>query len=400
MSTVFTLEAVFAKHGDCLILHYGPWSDPLRVLIDGGPRGVYGGYLGPRLEQLREDFEILPDESIPFEMVMVSHIDADHITGIIDLFETVAEAREEQKPLPVKTGRLWHNSFDDILGNTEPLTLARMVATAVSNQPDDLSLPKMNRSARAVVASTAQGITLRELARKLQIEANPEFDRLVVDRNQDPINMGNGLTFRVIGPDEERVKKYQEEWDEDLEKIKEKEEDSATALAFSDNSPFNLASICVLAEMEEKRMLLTGDARGDYVLEGLERAGLLPEGGTLKVDLLKLPHHGSSENVREDFFQKILADHYVVSGDGLYGNPEPEVLEMIQAARGDDRYKIHFTVTADARETETSKTRKKALEKVHDWIAQKPANCEVVFRSGEEDTLSVLVDLLDPLYED
>ena len=34
---LFTLEAIKAKHGDSLILHYGKEDDPRFILIDGGP---------------------------------------------------------------------------------------------------------------------------------------------------------------------------------------------------------------------------------------------------------------------------------------------------------------------------------------------------------------------------
>jgi hypothetical protein len=37
---MFALEALAAKHGDALLLHYG--EDPQRlVIIDGGPTGIY-----------------------------------------------------------------------------------------------------------------------------------------------------------------------------------------------------------------------------------------------------------------------------------------------------------------------------------------------------------------------
>lgn len=36
----------------------------------------------------------------------------------------------------------------------------------------------------------------------------------------------------------------------------------------------NLSSVVVLAAVGKKRMLLTGDARGDKILEGLELVGL------------------------------------------------------------------------------------------------------------------------------
>ena len=49
--------------------------------------------------------------------------------------------------------------------------------------------------------------------------------------------------------------------------------------AFVDKSVPNLSSIVVLAELGGKSMLLTGDARGDKILEGMELAGLLETGG-------------------------------------------------------------------------------------------------------------------------
>ena len=50
---MFRLEAIFAKHGDCLLLHYGADDPhPRWLLIDGGARGVYASFLKPRLEQI------------------------------------------------------------------------------------------------------------------------------------------------------------------------------------------------------------------------------------------------------------------------------------------------------------------------------------------------------------
>ena len=69
--------------------------------------------------------------------------------------------------------------------------------------------------------------------------------------------------------------------------------------------------------------------------------------GKMQVDLLKVPHHGSSNNVDDDFFERIIAKHYVFSGNGDYGNPERETLEMLFHARGDDDYTIHLTYPID-----------------------------------------------------
>ena len=69
---LFSLEALKAQHGDCLLLH---WGDPARlILIDGGPGPVYRNSLEPRLEQLRGR-RVGEGESLPVDMLVVSHID-------------------------------------------------------------------------------------------------------------------------------------------------------------------------------------------------------------------------------------------------------------------------------------------------------------------------------------
>ena len=93
----------------------------------------------------------------------------------------------------------------------------------------------------------------------------------------------------------------------------------------------------------KRRMLLTGDARGDFVLEGLRRAGVLTS-GKLHVDLLKVQHHGSDRNATKSFFRDVTADHYVMSGDGVtHGNPDIKTLQMISDARGQDKFTLHLT---------------------------------------------------------
>ena len=73
-------------------------------------------------------------------------------------------------------------------------------------------------------------------------------------------------------------------------------------------------------------MLLTGDARGDHVLDGLEQAGLLDAQGRVHVSVLKMPHHGSIRNVDGEFLRSVTADTYVISADGRFGNPDHATL--------------------------------------------------------------------------
>ena len=99
---LFTLEALQANDGDCLLLHY---RRPARhagraVLIDGGSRRRLPNVLKPRLDQLRGK------SRCDLRMVMVSHIDADHITGILDLLQVArASSRTTATIRSARSGR-------------------------------------------------------------------------------------------------------------------------------------------------------------------------------------------------------------------------------------------------------------------------------------------------------
>jgi hypothetical protein len=114
------------------------------------------------------------------------------------------------------------------------------------------------------------------------------------------------------------------------------------AAEYDDKSPPNLASIAFLAEFNGCKVLLTGDARGDLVLQGLEAAGILGE-TPLELDILKLPHHGSVRDYGADFFHRLHARHYVVSANGRYGNPEDQTLQWLIESRSDDDFTIWLT---------------------------------------------------------
>ncbi len=387
---IFTLEALQARHGDCLILHYGPTTGPQFMLIDGGPAGVYKASLRPRLDQLKDTWH--RDRALPLQMVMVSHIDDDHISGILDITARLVELRADGRPLPYDILTLWHNSFDDILGNANDAAFARLAA-AIGPATGGVAAPAdipLSIPGALVVASVEQGRTLRDHAAQLGVPVNGPFRGLVAARasRARTLPLGDGLRLTVLGPQQERIEALHAAWDSQLKKGLNADEAKALAAAFTDRSVFNLSSIVVLAEVRGKRMLLTGDARGDDILAGLRAAGLL-HGGTLHVDLLKLPHHGSDRNVTTDFFRRITADHYVVSGNGEFGNPEVATIAMISESRGKADFSLHLT----------NRDGKNNLGKrLRDFFRAEKARGRkytVVFRKPT--ALSLRVNLLDPL---
>jgi hypothetical protein len=311
-------------------------------------------------------------------MLMVSHVDDDHIQGILDLTKELNNAEITKKPQLVQVLSFWHNSFNDMIGQ-DPKELTGSVKTqfgtaSVSGSGDfpeekkeeiedrygDYNIEENEDERREIVfsslkvlASIEQGFRLRLDTKRLNdkglgFDHNPEFyGKLIMTTEAGAaIPIGQGLNFTVIGPMQAEVKDLFSKHQNWLRELKARGKSPPEALAaYVDKSIPNLSSIVVLAEAGGKKMLLTGDARGDKILQGLHLANQLEPGSKskIKVDLLKVPHHGSANNLDRDFFERVIADHYIFSGDGEHGNPEREAIEMLFKARGDEPFTVHLT---------------------------------------------------------
>jgi beta-lactamase superfamily II metal-dependent hydrolase len=342
----FSLDVRRARKGDCLLVHYGTDAKPRLVLVDGGPSQVYKPHLKPRLGEIRKARGLAKTDALPIDLMMVSHIDDDHIRGILELTKELIEATSSGKPLAVRIRSLWHNSFDDIIGNSPDELLAGFTTSFAAAAGMGEVVPEaMAPETAKVLASVAQGFRLRDDAKRLKLKVNTEFGGglAMASKGGTSVDMGDGLELTLVGPLKAELVELQEEHDKFLQKSKAEQGTEAALAAFSDTSVANLSSIVVLAEAGGKTMLLTGDARGDKILKGLETVGLLKKGKSLHVDVLKGPHHGSDRNVAPAFFKRVTADHYVFSGDGEHGNPERETLQMLKDARGSDDYEVHLT---------------------------------------------------------
>lgn len=318
---VLAFEFLPARHGDCSLVR---WGVPERILlVDGGPDAVYEDTLRPRLLSIPHP----PGDRPTIDAVCVSHVDDDHIVGVLRLLKELVTAKNDGQALAVRVERLWFNSVDALVEQAQP-GLAASIHQLISKGPLDA----------AAAASFAQGGEVRDRAAALNLDGNAPFGA--------PLTTGmttelHGLEVTVVGPDDVAVEKLAAKWREAMEK----KSPTVIANAFKDRAVPNLSSIALHVTHDGRTGLLTGDARGDQLIAGLEATGLLAAGGVIHVDVFKLPHHGSHNNSAPALFEKIRADHYVICADGVkHEHPSPATLEWLVASRGTgDEYAIHLT---------------------------------------------------------
>ncbi len=338
------LHLVQAKHGDCLILEHGQAPSPRYILIDGGPAGVYKTHLQSKLKEIE-------GRGGRLELAILSHVDDDHIVGLLDLLAELRQQRKKGVAETIAVEMLWHNTFSQNVG--------RDIGERFKTLMQDSVIPRalMTVSTRAA-KSIGQGDELTQNANALNIPINPKFEpeRLIaVDKSPNPINLGD-LKLHIVGPTEKNLRALRTKW---LAWLQEQEKRLrvrspvavAKAAVAADESIPNLSSIMIFVKSGKKTLLLTGDGHGNDLLDGLAQAKLLGPDKRLHVNVLKLPHHGSQRNVTRKFFERVTADQYVICANGQNGNPDLNTLKwLVETTRAEGR-RIEIYITNSTQST-------------------------------------------------
>lgn len=313
----FRIIMLPAKQGDALWIEYGKGKNVRRILIDGGPIGAYS--------KLNDQMKVLPDGDKRVELLVISHVDTDHIEGVIRLFA------EKRSRWPIEPDDIWFNGWRHI------------------DEAADLG-PR-------------EGDFLSALIRRRAFdEWNKAFDRKAIFVQQGerlPVRKLKGnMKLTLLSPDSDKLKKMATKWQKCVEKygIEPGDLDAAWEQFLEatkyhpeegllggpkdftdklkkqlkiDQSVANGTSIAFLAEYDGKSCLFLADAHADVVCESLRK--LIPTGKKrLKVDAVKMSHHGSRHNISEDLMKLIDAKHFLISTNGsIHKHPDKAAIEAV-----------------------------------------------------------------------
>jgi hypothetical protein len=349
---MIALEAFSAKEGDALLLHYEDDSGPRYAIIDGGPAGVFTDVVAPRLAELDPT-----NNGLRIEFASVSHVDGDHVDGVLDWFE------EMTNNVGAGSDVLFWNSPRAMPAPAQP-------AGGQIKQPKRADLEKLiatltpGKAMAVKVQSYKTGTQLDGLATDAGTSINPPHGSRLIAGDVLPDDIVGPLKIKVTGPSIKVLEKMLLKW--------QKTAPIDVTPQSIDTSVTNLSSLVLHVRAgKSKTMLLCGDARADHILQGLADAGFAasPE-KPLKVSILKVPHHGSDRNAfsgplakdKWKFFESVLAKHYVFSADGRFDNPSPATVQHVVEVNKTRGCDLWFTTDPATLSDARAKAYNKALK--------------------------------------
>lgn len=320
------LEILPAQEGDALLLACRARDRVHHVLIDAGTPSTAPTVL--------KRLQAIPDGRL--DLLVVTHIDSDHIGGMARLLADPA--------FNLTIDDAWFNGYQHLpaasgdrgVADAERLTA---VLSGRSAQPRDIPW-NLAFGGRAVMRpdDLADG---SGVAGALPVIALPW-----------------GLKLTILSPTPRALMALRRDWQKYLQALHRELpspqtkqpasvaarslllEDMAARRTADDSAPPNGSSIAFLAEFGGKALLFGADAHPTVLLPALltmarQRARLpaatpLSSVPPLKIDVFKLPHHGSSANTTVELMTLVKAHHYVVSTSGRrFGHPDEEAMARV-----------------------------------------------------------------------
>lgn len=288
------IEFLQAGTGDSIWISHNKKN----VVIDGGKL----------TSAIKSRYAKMPEDEC-IDLLVVTHIDSDHIAGVLALVKQMMNKGETNR-----LKQVWFNfpkreesdEYSVPEGNELSSLLCKIEGLNWNNNTSEL------------IDSTIQigDIKLSVLA--------PSYDVAEEYKPKKPDELG------VINSD----------WDVDLNTLVKNVDDDN----LDDGGP-NSQSIVLLIECDDKKVLLPGDCTPVELYDALHSYNKT-HGTPLKLDLMKMPHHGSVRNITKDIMTEIDCSNFVVSTNAnkKYYFPNKEALAKLISYRNkvDEYVNVHF----------------------------------------------------------
>ncbi len=356
-----------ALNGDSILIKIEEYA----MLIDGGYVNTFTKYIKPDLEAIQAELGSLG-------LIVVTHIDKDHISGIIKLIE------ENNNAPFIKVDDIWHNSFKHIKQYHPGITFE---GKSVKTMDVKFSLQEEQAEGSKDV-SAVQGSTLASALFKGTYNWNAAFDGQAVSvANKTIVQLTDTVILKLLSPTTEKLSNLNLSWKkelyqrgyattEDLEgfsevafesivaelkeqkKIKEKNiaatemelDVLANAPFFEDNGVANGSSIAFVIEAFDKKYLFLGDAHPTTIVDNL-KAQYKKNDFPIPFELVKISHHGSQKNTSLELLGTIAAKRYIFCTNGRTNqHPDSETVARIITQKTPYTKELYFNYPLESME--------------------------------------------------
>lgn len=291
-----------ALQGDCILLSYGQNLEK-NILIDGG----MGIECKRQLQKFMNELKAL-DRKI--DILILTHIDCDHIDGILKMFSS--------REFDFSIIKLMLFNFGDGLNKK-------------------LNISGVEKISEFLVSDRTTEISYRQAKslEKILRENSFSWNELVKRNDIFPIE---DAKITILSPSIEILKEFNTK----CEKEKEKKVKIASKCDFSlsveqlNSKKFeevvslaNKSSIAFIFEYEGVKLLFLGDAPSSEIENALLDMGYTKE-SPLEVLCCKISHHASKHNTSSNLIQMIRCHNYIISTNmTASGRPSKECLSRI-----------------------------------------------------------------------
>ena len=391
---MLSLKMYPAKNGDAFLIN----ANGNHLLVDGGFASTY-------TNNIAQDLAELSRQGNRISLVVCTHIDADHIGGLLAFFS--ANGCPDSRGIEVDA--VWHNSLRSLSSAPQGPCMPQDARVLASIKRRGFPLAT-ERAADPI--SVRQGSSLAKLLRIERYHWNDGDGSQCIDSRVAALDLPNAVQVKVLGPTAERLESLRTWWLREMKKlgyrgvgeasdlvddayemwcahdsqsaapcirpIAAQKDLQLTKVYTADTSIANGSSIALLLTAGKASVLLLGDAWAEDMVAELKQRQT--DGGIQLFDAIKISHHGSNHNTSVELLAMVDAPCFLISTDGSrHGHPDFEVLAEIVDRPAAFERRIYFNYeTAASQQLRTYTSKSHARFSVHvpegEWIQIGEAN--------------------------
>lgn len=310
----FEVSIMQAGHGDCILIQGDFNGQPRNILIDGGPSRAYEYQRRPGV--LKKALQNIKDSEQKIDLLILSHVDDDHIAGLLSGFKHGALLEQLTEKIWFNSGKLIFEHFDK---------------TCDASNLVDFNGSRTDTNVSGLT-SIGQGVKFEDYISDKNIW---QYELIKADQVRELF----GIKFTILSPNDKKLEKLLIKWKcEEQSSLtsgygndyKKSFDELLSNDKFSDDeSIHNGSSIAFIFEYSGKRLLFLGDAHNNVITDSIKALGY-SEDNPLLLDYVKLSHHGSKHNTSPEFLKLISCQNFIISTNGnKHGLPNKLTLARI-----------------------------------------------------------------------